>query len=58
MMMIFRGTDIEQDNNGWIFLPERILRWVLFGDSFGVVCMIRARRLRNIWRVIDCSPTM
>ena len=56
--MIFRGTDIEQDNNGSIFVPERILRWVLFGDSFGVVCMIRARRLRNIWRVIDCSPTM
>ena len=25
MMMIFRGTDIEQDNNGSIFIPERIV---------------------------------
>ena len=25
MMMIFRGTDIEQDNNVLIFVPERIV---------------------------------
>ena len=56
MMMIFRGTDNGQDINVSIFVPERIV--VAFGDSFGFVCMIRVRRVRNIWWVMDCSPTM